>query len=115
MRQIMLIDSPFRLWWVLVGLLLIGGLSACGEQQSKSASAPPASTVIPHSPTPLPTLVPPKNAQGVTITMGDDGRQVRIKPGQTILFALDDVSYDYWTITFAGPAILAIQPDPSLP
>src|SRR5437660_1414196 len=115
MKLIALIGSLLRLRWVLVGLLLLGGLSACGEQQSKSASAPPASTVIPHSPTPLPTVVPPKNAQGVTITMGDDGRQVRIKPGQTILFALDDVSYDYWTITFAGPAILATQPDASLP
>lgn len=115
MRQIMLIDSPFRLWWVLVGLLLIGGLSACGEQQANSASAPPASTVIPHSPTPLPTLVPPKNAQEVTVTMGDDGRQIRIKPGQTLLFALDDVLYDHWTITIAGPAILAAQPNAPLP
>jgi hypothetical protein len=113
MKQVVVTSSPLR--WILVGFLLIGGLSDCGEQQANSASAPPASTVIPHSPTPLTTLVPPKNAQGVTVTMADDGRQVHIKLGQTILFALDDVLYDQWTITFAGPALLAAQPKASLP
>ena len=115
MKQTVLIRSLLKLRWGLIGLLLIGGLSACGEQQANSASAPPASTVIPHSPTPLSPLIPPKNAQGVTVTMGDDGRQIRIKLGQTILVALDDVSYDYWTITIADPAILAAQPNAPLP
>jgi hypothetical protein len=47
--------------------------------------------------------------------MSNNGQQVHIKLGQTILMALDDVIYDHWMIMVANPTILAIQSDAPLP
>jgi hypothetical protein len=109
MRQAFLVISLLGAVFVIVV-----GLSSCATDSTSTGTTPPAQTVIAHSPTPTPPLVP-TNSTGITLTMKDSGRQVILKTGQTILLALDTLNYDHWTIRVADTAVLTPVTNATLP
>jgi hypothetical protein len=99
---------------MLLGIITMGGLSACGSSQTTTGTAPPPSTVT-VTPAPPPTIVLPNGVHGITLTMKDDRRQVVVKQGDVILLALDDAFFAKWTIAVADPTILAPFTEVTLP
>lgn len=108
--------NPIKSLPILSMLVLVSTimLSACGTS-TNTTSTPPAATVVPQSPTALPTIVPTSGTQGVTVTMTDSGKSVLLKKGQTLLVVLDQVAYDSWTIKVADPTILTALPKNTVP
>jgi hypothetical protein len=94
----------------LLALLVASGCTAPAAPTAATSTTPPtvAPTVAPtHLPTAVPTIPPASVA--LTITLGDDGKVISLKPGDRFLLSLEG-SYD-WTVTVDDPAIVRRLPD----
>jgi hypothetical protein len=111
--------APIGLFFMIALLGLCACFDASGAKPSSGSStsvvASPAATIVASSPTPLSTLVPSEKTGQVVITMGENGRSVRLKVGQQLLFALDDALYDHWTIISSNPTPLVADRNAVLP
>lgn len=98
---------------LVLGAAAIGALVYAIWPKSAAPSLSPAPSPLPPSPSPTPAPLPVSNAR--TVTLGDDGRTVTLKRGDTLIVRLPQLAGTgyVWGYEINGSPVVAVDLDKS--